>query len=116
MHYNTANSSNEFVVGQVFTSKVVLQDVVNLQYVVVASSKKLLELRCKKAEKCQCIWKLRAMLVKDTSFFAISKYKGSHTCVNPCLNRDHQQLDSNLVVDHIKAMIKAQFTLSIVAI
>ena len=78
---------------------------------VIASSKKLLVFRCKKAEECQCTWKLRAMVVKDKSFFTINKYKGPHTCVNLCLNRDHQQLDSNLVVDHIKAMIKAQFTL-----
>ena len=56
------------------------------------------------------------MVVKDTSFFAINKYEGPHTCVNVCLNWDHQQLNSNLVVDHIKAMIKAQFTLSITAI
>ena len=73
---------------------------------VVASSKKLLVLRCKKAEECQCTWKLRAMVVKYTSFFAINKYKGLHTYVNACLNWDHQQFDSNLVVDHIKAMIK----------
>ena len=83
---------------------------------VVASSKKLLVLRCKKVEECQCIWKLRAVVVKYTSFFASNKYKDPHTCINVCLNRDHQQLDSNLVVDHIKAMIKAQFTLSIAAI
>ena len=79
---------------------------------VVASSKKLLVLRCKKADECQCTWKLRAMVVKDTSFFAINKYKGLHTC----LNRDHQQLDSSLVVNHIKAMIKTWFTLSVSAI
>ena len=60
--------------------------------------------------------KLRAIFVKDTSFFAINKYKGPHTCVNSCLNRDHQQLDSNLVIDHVKAMIKAQFTLSVTII
>ena len=83
---------------------------------VVASSKKLIVLRCKKFDKCQCKWKLRAMVMKDTSFFVINKYKGLDTCVNPCLNRDHQQLDSNLVIDHIKAMIKAQLTLSVVAI
>ena len=83
---------------------------------VVASSKKLIVLRCKKAKECQCTWKLRAMVVKYTSFFVINKYKGPHTYVNACLNRDHQQLDSNLVVDHIKAMIKAQFTLSVAAI
>ena len=50
------------------------------------------------------------MVVKDTCLFVIKKYKGSHTCVNPCLNWDHHQLDSNLVVAHIKAIIKAQFT------
>ena len=83
---------------------------------VLASSKKILVLRCKKAEECQCTWKLRTMVVEDTSFFAINKYKGQHTCVNPCLNRDHQQLDSNLVGDHIKAMIKSRFTLSVAAI
>ena len=54
--------------------------------------------------------------MKYTFFFTINKYKCLHTCVNPCLNRDHQQLDSNLAVDHIKIMIKAQFTLSITAI
>ena len=52
------------------------------------------------------------MVVKNTCLFVINKYKGSHTCVNPCLNQDHHQLDSNLVVAHIKATIKAQFILS----
>ena len=56
------------------------------------------------------------MVVKDTCLFVINKYKGSHTCVNPCLNRDHHQLDSNLVIAHIKAIIKAQFTLTTAAI
>ena len=49
------------------------------------------------------------MLVKDTCLFVINKYKGSYPCVNPCLNRDHHQLDSNLIVAHIKVIIKAQF-------
>ena len=52
------------------------------------------------------------MVVKETCLFVINKYKGSHACVNPCLNRDHHQLDSNLVAAHIKAIIKAQFTLT----
>ena len=83
MNYNTANSSGEFVVGHIFTSKDYLQDAIKLhyikahqQYVVVASSKKLIALRCKKAEECQCTWKLRVRVVKDTSFFSINKYKG----------------------------------------
>ena len=39
-----------------------------------------------------------------------------HTCVNPCLNRNHHQLDSQLVSTHINALIQAQFTLSTAAI
>ena len=86
------------------------------EFVVVASLKKLLILRCKKVEECHCPWKLRAMVVKDTCLFVINKYKGPRTCVNPCLNQDHHQLDSNLVVAHIKAIIKTQFTLTMAAI
>ncbi|KAL6345799.1 hypothetical protein AAG906_017551 [Vitis piasezkii] len=86
------------------------------EYIVVSSTTKLLVLRCKKAEQSQCPWKLRAMVVKGTTSFAINKYNGPHKCVNPCLNRDHQQLDSNLIAAHIQGMIKAQFTLSVAAI
>ena len=122
MQHTTGYSSGEFVVGQVFNSKSDLQKVAKIysikahqDFVVVASSKKLLVLRCKKAEEYQCLWKLRA-IAKDTCLFVISKYKGLHTCVNPCLNQDHHQLDSNLVAAHIKAIIKAQFTLTTAAI
>ena len=50
----------------------------------------------------------------ERCLFVFKKYRGSHTCVNPCLNRDHHQLDSNLVAAHIK--IETQFTLSVAAI
>ena len=56
------------------------------------------------------------MVVKDTGLSVINKYIGPHTCVNPCLNQDHHQLDSNLVAAHIKTIIMAQFTLSTSAI
>ena len=91
-----------------FNSKSDLQEVAKIysikshkEFVVVASLKKLLVLRCKKTEECQCLWKLRAMVVKNTCLFVINKYKGKHTYVNLCLNRDHHQLDSNLVAAHI---------------
>ena len=123
MQHSTSYSSGEFVVGQVFNSKSDLQEATKIysikahqEFVVVASSKKLLVLRCKKAEECQCLWKLHTMVVKYTSLFVINKYKGSHTCVNPCLNRDRHQLDLNVVAAHIKAIIKAQFTLTTAAI
>ena len=123
MQHTTDNSSGEFVISQVFNLKFDLQDAAKIysikahqEYVVIASSKKLLVLRCKKAEECHCPWKLCAMVVKDTSLFVINKYTGSHTCVNPCLNWDHHQLDSKLVATHIKALIQAQFTLTTAAI
>ena len=56
------------------------------------------------------------MVVKDTCLFVINKYKGPHSCVNPYLNQDHHQLDSNVVAAHIKTIIKAQFTLTMAAI
>ena len=108
----TSYASGEFIKGQVFNSKSELQEAAKIysirahqEFVVVASSKKLLVLRCKKAEECQCQWKLRAMVVKETSLFVINKYEGPHTCVNPCLNRGHHQLDSKLVATHIQAII-----------
>ena len=123
MQHTTGYSSGEFVVDQVFNSKSDLQEAANIysikahqEFVAVPSSKKLLVLRCKKAEECRYPWKLRAMVVKDTCLFVINKYKGPHTCVNPCFNQDHHQLDSNLVAAHIKVIIKAQFTLTTTAI
>ena len=73
MNYNTRNSSGGFLVGKVFTSKVALQDVVKLysikvhqQYVVVASSKKLIVLRCKKAEEVS--------ISMEASFYGSERY------------------------------------------
>ena len=123
MKHSTRYSSGEFVVGQVFNSKSALQEAIKIysikahqEFVVVASSKKFLLLRYKKVEEGQCPWKLRAILVKDSCLFAINKYKGPQTCVNPYLNWEHHQLDSNLVATHIKAIIKAQFTLFVASI
>ena len=125
VQHSTGYSSREFVIDQVFNSKSDLQEAVKIysikahqEFIIVASSKKLLILRCKKAEECQCqcLWKLRVMVLKDICLFVINKYKGPHTCVNPCLNWDHHQLDSNVVAAHIKAIIRAQFTLTTAAI
>ena len=65
VQHSTGYSSGEFVVGQVFNSKTDLQEAVKIysikthqEFVVVASSKKFLFLRCKKAEECKCLWKL----------------------------------------------------------
>ena len=59
MKHTTGYSSGEFVPDQVFNSKYDLQEAAKiysikpyLEFVVVASSKKLLVLRCKKTEEC----------------------------------------------------------------
>ena len=82
MQHSTDYLSGEFVVCQVFNSKSDLQKAAKIysikaqqEFVVVASSKKLLVLKCKKVEECRCLWKLRAMVVKDTCLFVINKYK-----------------------------------------
>ena len=82
VQHTTGYSSGEFVVSQVFNSISHLQEAAKIysikshqEFVVVASSKKLLILRCKKAEECQCLWKLHAMVMKDTCLFVIKKYK-----------------------------------------
>ncbi|KAL6335901.1 hypothetical protein AAG906_003526 [Vitis piasezkii] len=119
----TGHPIGEFTVGQIFNSKGDLQHVVKMysinshqEYIALSSTKKLLALRCKKVEQSQCPWRLRAKVVKGTSLFEINKYNGPHTCVNPCMNQDHHQLDSNLIAAHIEGMIKTQFTLSVVSI
>ena len=62
MQHTTGYLSGEFVVGQAFNSKSDLQEAPKIysikahqEFVVVASSKKLLVLRCKKAKECQCL-------------------------------------------------------------
>ena len=76
VNYNNTNSSGELLACHVFTSKVSLQDALKLysikahqQYVIIVSSKQLLVVRCKKAEQCQCPWKLHDMVVKNTIYF-----------------------------------------------
>ena len=62
VQHTTSYSNKKFVVGQVFNSKSDLQEAAKIysikahqEFVVVASSKILLVLRCKKPEECQCL-------------------------------------------------------------
>ena len=56
------------------------------------------------------------MAVKDTGMFRITKYKSPHTCVNPCINQDHSQLDSSFVFEYIETLVKAEMTITVTAI
>ena len=84
------------------------------EFTVYKSKASVLVLKCKKSPKCQ--WRLRAMTVKDTGMFRITKYKGPHTCVNLCINQDHSQLDSNFVFEYIETLVKAEMTITVAVI
>ena len=85
-----------------------------MSLIVYSSNASVLVLKCKKVLDCQ--WRLRAMVVKDTSMFKITKYTSLHTCVNPCTKRDHSQLDSNFVCELVETLVKAQITITVAAI
>ncbi|RVX01849.1 hypothetical protein CK203_019342 [Vitis vinifera] len=87
---------------------------VHQEFTVYRSNASVLVLQCKKAPECQ--WRLRAMIVKDMGMFRITKYKGPHTCVNPCINQDHSQLDSSFVSKYIETLVKAEMTITVTAI
>ena len=50
--------------------------------------------------------------MKDTTIFKITKYTSSHTCVDPCINQDHSQLDSSFVFELLETLVKAQMTIT----
>ncbi|XP_034674615.1 uncharacterized protein LOC117905866 [Vitis riparia] len=115
------NVDGELSIGQIFSSKSDLQHAVKMfsikahqEFTVYRSNASVLVLQCKKAPECQ--WRLRAMTVKDTGMFRITKYKGPHTCVNPCINQDHSQLDSSFISKYIETLVKAEMTITVAAI
>ena len=115
------NVDGELSISQIFSSKSYLQHVVKMfsikshqDFTVYRSNVSVLVLKCKKTPECQ--WRLREMTVKDTSMFRIIKYKGPHTCVNPCINWDHSHLDSIFVSEYIETLVKVEMTITIVAI
>ncbi|RVW43332.1 hypothetical protein CK203_070261 [Vitis vinifera] len=74
------NVDGKLSIGQIFSSKSDLQHAVKMfsikahqEFTVYRSNASVLVLQCKKAPHCQ--WRLRAMTVKDTGMFRITKYK-----------------------------------------
>ena len=115
------NVNGDLSIGQIFCSKSDLQHDVKMfsiksyqEFTVYKSNASVLALKCKKAPECQ--WRLRAMMVKDTGMFRITKYKGPHTCVNLCINQDHSQLDSSFVSEYIETLVKAKMTITVAII
>nr|CAN80015.1 hypothetical protein VITISV_030080 [Vitis vinifera] len=71
-HIVSRHPIEEFIVDQIFNSKGDLQHATKMyyinspqEYIVLSSTKKLLVLRCKKAEQSQCPWRLRAKVFQQ---------------------------------------------------
>ncbi|CAI9096176.1 OLC1v1032261C1 [Oldenlandia corymbosa var. corymbosa] len=106
----------DLYVGQRFPTKEDLQNAVkaysvrvNQEYVVAYSTENLWVLKCKQAPECP--WRLRATTPKEGSFFEIKKYTAPHVC-KKSNNQGHAQMDSAFVARHIKALVKAQNSIS----
>ena len=56
------------------------------------------------------------MTVKDTGMFRITKYKGPHTYVNPCIYQNHSKFDSSFVSKSIETLVKIEMTIIVAAI
>ena len=56
---------------------------------------------------------LRAVQRKTHNQFEITQHVGSHTCVSSILSQDHSALDSNLIANEIRELVKEVPTISI---
>lgn len=48
--------------------------------------------------------------------WAIRKYKGPHSCVNPLINREHRQLDVPYISTITKLLVRTEVSISVAAI
>lgn len=53
---------------------------------------------------------------KRDDMWEIRKYKGSNTCMNPLMNRNHRQLDVLSISIIIKPLVMAEVSISVTAI
>ena len=75
----------------------------NFETLVHKSTKLLLVVKCKHEI---CGWRIRACLLKDPTFFKISRYMNVHTCSRQLMDHDHQQARSK-VIGHL---VKSKYT------
>ncbi|KAH1091691.1 hypothetical protein J1N35_018948 [Gossypium stocksii] len=84
----------------------------SLSYYVTKSCFKKFETKCAiKDERCK--WKIMASIRKKTMPWMVKKDPGPHTCVATGASKDHLRLDSNMIVDIILPMVKANLGIEI---
>nr|XP_012575119.1 probable WRKY transcription factor 10 [Cicer arietinum] len=69
-----------------------------------------LEIGMKYVIKCvnpQCLFKCMASLSQKSKQWVIGRLKGPHNCANSSMSQDHTKLDSNIICESIKSLLKA---------
>jgi hypothetical protein len=77
------------------------------------SDKKRLRYKCK-SDRCQ--WSLTARATGFGNYWAVTKYKGPHTCYAEASREDHAQLTSVMVANCIKLSLRKHADISIRAV
>lgn len=120
--YTLWNKSQELFKGLRFATKDELQMAVKLyslerhfEFNVSLSLPNLWVVKCKRRDS-GCAWYLRARQKKSHGQFEIVRYTGPHTCVTAGISQDHSALDSNLIAQEIRDLVKAQPDIKIVAL
>ncbi|KAK7262381.1 hypothetical protein RJT34_29953 [Clitoria ternatea] len=110
---------DDLYVGLQFASKVELQTALkqyamkkHQTYVVGESKPTYLTVKCPN-QVDGCPWRMRAILSKKTNAWVVSKWGGSHTCVNVELSQDHPKLDSEFICSCILGLVNQDPSVSI---
>ncbi|XP_027190359.1 uncharacterized protein [Cicer arietinum] len=97
-------------VGMKFNSKLGCQLAIkhyhikhSINYRVVKSDQYRYVIKCVNP---QCLFKCRASLSQKSKQLVISRLKGPHNCANSSMSQDHTKLNSNIICESIKSLLK----------
>ncbi|XP_057431965.1 uncharacterized protein LOC130724698 [Lotus japonicus] len=105
--------------GLIFENKRAVQDALlhycfrlNQTYKMSESKPEYFTAKCQKSVD-GCPWRIRAHLSKKIGKWIISKWGGSHTCLNAMTSQDHKKMTSTFMSNYILGMVSAQPTIPI---
>ncbi|XP_021595150.1 nonsense-mediated mRNA decay protein 2-like [Manihot esculenta] len=104
--------SKEFSVGMIFSSRDAVAAAAkeyNLRYhhqfCYHETREMTYSIKCKD-KNSGCAWRLRASKKEEEDIWKMTRYSGPHTCTNPQLTKNHNQLDENFICSFIFALIE----------
>nr|XP_012568213.1 uncharacterized protein LOC105851575 [Cicer arietinum] len=75
----------------------------SLNYRVVKSDQYMYVIKCVNP---QCLFKCTTSLSQKSKQWVIGRLKGPHDCANSSMSQDHTKLDSNIICESIKSLLK----------